>query len=134
MNIALKSPLGRICATLLFGLVSATSQQAFADRCNANAGNTNYHSIEGKNKYVFAFDVNASTCNEYSCRGWVKFAIRYHYRGDSQTVIDRTLLQYSVDRGNSQSHVSMEHWVGNAGGTPTVVDDVAVEEVSCSTP
>lgn len=106
---------------------------ARADKCSATAQSNAYHSIS-KNKYVFAFDVNAGPCGQYACRGYVHFAIRYHFEGDSETVVDRTLVEYKVDSGNSRTHVSLEHYVATSSNNLVQIDDVAVEEVSCSSP
>jgi hypothetical protein len=37
-----------------------------------------------------------------------------------------------MERDNSRAHVTLEHWVGVS--SDVIVDDDAVEEVSCSTP
>jgi hypothetical protein len=130
-TLSIKKSVGWSLAAL--SICSMMSSPARADRCNADATNTNFHSISG-NKYVFAFDVTASGCDSYPCRGWVHTAIRYHYQGDTQTLVDRTLVQFKIDRGSSRTHVSLDEWVGAVSSPRTVVDDVATEEVTCTTP
>ncbi len=121
---------------LVFALISAAGdlllpRAALADRCSADAESIAPKAIES-NKYLFAFDVNSNSCDTYACRGYVHFAITYNYRGSS-SVVDRALVRYTIPKGNSRTHVSLEHWIGNVNSDVSL-DDVAVEEVSCSTP
>ena len=102
------------------------------NQCSAQADAASPKPIKS-NKYWFPFDVHAKPCTEYACNGFVKFAIRYHYSGSTTSVVDRTLVQYRIPAGNSQVRVALEHWVGSVDSNVTL-DDVAVEEVSCSAP
>lgn len=104
---------------------------ARANDCGADATLTNYHVVDG-HKYLFAFDVHASACGEYSCNGWVNYVIRYHYRGEVSTVTDRTLVRFRIESGNSAAHVSDTYYVGATDDV--VVDDAGVESVDCTSP
>ncbi len=79
----------KLC-TALFSIVGGLviPSAAFADRCSADAqpaASTVIHS----NKYLFSFDVNAGNCDQYACRGYVKFAITYHYPDGDSAMIAR---------------------------------------------
>lgn len=103
---------------------------AFANDCTATADVANTSNIES-NKYLFAFNVRASDCNQYGCHGFVHFAIKYHYPNNPNSVTDKALVDYRIPSGQSQTHISLDHWVGPAN-TPAQLDDVEVDDVTCS--
>ncbi len=116
----------RSIAILCFlGLPLAAAQ---ASNCSATADFAGEHAVGDSNKHVFSFHVQTSACGSI-CSGYVKYAVRYHYGNDSQTVVDRTLTQYYAKGSNVG--VSHEHWIGSPAGTRTVIDSVDVEDVSC---
>jgi hypothetical protein len=120
-------------AVAIIFFLGVGSYVALAEPCSANATLTNYHQITG-NKYFFAFDVTSTQCTAYPCRGYVKFAIKYHYRsGLNSVVTDNTLVGYTVQKSNTSGHTTLEHYVGNPN-SDVVIDDAGVTEVSCSTP
>lgn len=120
----------RLLFTLFAGIGLVAPLPTYADNCSADAEPAGYHSIE-QNKYLFTFNVRSDGRQGCSCRGYVSYAIKYHHAGGNQVVLtDRTLVGYSIASGRSTARVSQEHWVSYAGAK-VVIDDVAVEKVSC---
>jgi hypothetical protein len=101
---------------------------AFADQCSAGA-TAGAPKLIQSNNYLFMFDVHSDACTKYACRGFVKFVIQYHNQGAVVSVKDRTLVGYTIKVGNSQVHVSLQHYVGVLGSNPSI-DDVGVEEMT----
>jgi hypothetical protein len=113
----------------IFAMSLIQCDRALADSCSASASLANYHPINN-NKYFFVFNVNSDACRKYACGGYVHFAIHYHYPGPAPSVVvDRALVEYRIDQGQFQAHASVERYVGTSG---TVVDDISVEDVTCS--
>jgi hypothetical protein len=122
----------KIMAMAIFFFLGFGSYDSLAAPCSADAKLTNFHQIES-NKFFFAFDVSSTQCTAYACRGYVKFAIKYHFRsGGTSGLTDNALVSYTVEKSNSSGHTTLEHYVGNPADV--VIDDVGVTEVSCSTP
>ena|ERR1044072_3220078 len=121
----------RLHTVVCLAAILSLDAPAFAARCSADASDAGYELIDGHN-FLFRFDVESDACTDYSCQGYVHFAIRYRHALTGATSTDRALVRYTIRRGNSRTSVSIEHHVGATDGTRIL--DVAVEEVTCSSP
>ena len=94
----------KIMAMAIFFFLGFGSYDSLAAPCSADAKLTNFHQIES-NKFFFAFDVSSTQCTAYACRGYVKFAIKYHFRsGGTSGLTDNALVSYTVEKSNSSGH------------------------------
>ncbi len=119
--------------TLLLAVALLLASPALASACSADAIIVSYHQTS-PGRYIVSIDVTSIDCSAAACSGTVKYSFTYHSAADPTNVAkDRGMASFRIGKGNTQGHVSHEH-VASFGVSDPVIDDVGVDEVSCSSP
>lgn len=119
-------------AAFALAVLSMTSSPLRAERCSANAEVERFWEVTPNFKYKVKFTVESSDCDEYSCRGYIKFRSHYSYLdGDSNS--SREITAYTIHKGQSRGEVVKEI-IPSSPSLKINLDDIEVGEVSCSTP
>jgi hypothetical protein len=104
-----------------------------ASACSADGIIVSYHQTS-PGRYIVSIDITSIDCSTAPCSGTVKYSFTYHSAADPSNVAkDRGMASFTISKGNTQGHVSHEH-VASFGVSDPVIDDVGVDEVSCSSP
>lgn len=119
--------------SVLLTLTLLLASPILASACSADGLIVSYHQTS-PGRYIVSIDVTSVDCSASACSGTVKYSFTYHSAGDPTNVAkDRGMASFTIGRGNTQGHLSHEH-VASFGVSDPVIDDVAVDEVSCSSP
>jgi hypothetical protein len=115
-----------------------------SDSCSANATVSSYH-VQGGVVGVFAFKVNSNDCIQHPCQGVVKFATTWYLAApqtychgtivpsSSCTEMDHAETPFTIPAKSSSASTSETHTNDtNFGLEPKVIDNVSVEEVTCT--
>jgi hypothetical protein len=107
---------------------------AYADRCLAEAEFIHsFPTNKDNSRFKFKFRVASENCTTYGCTGYIRHRIHFEWAtgGSSAT---STLVSYRIPAGQRSVEVVHEMFPASGPNANTIIRDVEVGEVSCSTP
>lgn len=115
-------------------LVCAWATSAYADDCLAEAEFIHsYPTNKDNSQFKFKFRVSSENCERYGCSGYVHYKIHFQWaRGGSSS--KSTLTSYRIPAGQRSREVTDELFPAGALSLNTIIRDVEIGEISCSSP
>lgn len=111
---------------------SLVSTPSLANRCTAHAEFIDsYPANSDQSAYKFKFHVTSSDCEKYSCRGYIHYRIHFAFKSDGNSSGKTTLISYAIPEGQDTIEVTDRTYPAS---TPVEIQDVELNEVTCSSP
>lgn len=119
---------------LVLVLLCIGDPSANADTCLAEAEFIHsYPANKDNSRFKFKFRVSSESCATYGCSGYIHYRIHFEWAtGGSSS--KSTLTSYRIPSGQRSMEVTDETFPASVSNANTIVRDVEIGEVSCSSP